>query len=54
MVNEGAQKITILFASSGGSTEDGIALYTYLKALPVELEMHAVGFVSSITRIVLQ
>lgn len=48
MVNEGAQKITILFASEGGSTDDGIALYTYLRALPVELTMHAVGMVSSI------
>lgn len=47
MVNEGAKKITILFASGGGSTEDGMALYTYLKALPVKLEMHATGFVSS-------
>jgi ATP-dependent Clp protease protease subunit len=48
MVNEGAKKITILFSSDGGSTEDGIALYTYLTALPVELTMHAVGIVGSI------
>ncbi len=48
MVNEGAQKITILFASPGGLTDDGIALYTYLTALPVDLTMHAVGIVGSI------
>lgn len=48
IVNEGAQRITLLFASSGGAVEDGISLYTYLKALPVELIMHAVGNVSSI------
>ena len=48
MVNEGAKKITILFASEGGSTDDGIALFTYLRALPVELTMHAIGVVSSI------
>jgi ATP-dependent protease ClpP protease subunit len=48
MVNEGANKITILFASEGGSTDDGIALYSFMTALPVELTMHAVGFVSSI------
>lgn len=47
-VNEGAQQVTILFASSGGSVDDGISLYTYLKALPVELIMHAVGNVTSI------
>lgn len=48
LVNEGAKQITILFASAGGSVDDGIALYTYLKALPVELTMHAVGNVNSI------
>jgi ATP-dependent protease ClpP protease subunit len=48
MVNEGAKNITVLFASDGGSTDDGIALFTYLRALPVELTMHAMGVVSSI------
>jgi ATP-dependent protease ClpP protease subunit len=48
MVNEGAKKITLLFASPGGSVDDGISLYTYMKALPVELIMHAVGNVNSI------
>jgi len=48
MVNEGAKKITLLFASPGGSTDDGIALYTYIKALPAEIIMHAVGNVGSI------
>lgn len=47
-VNEGAKSVTILFASEGGSTDDGIALHTYLTALPLEITMHAVGFVSSI------
>jgi ATP-dependent Clp protease, protease subunit len=48
MVNEGATKVTILFASEGGSTEDGIALHVYLKSLPLEITMHAAGWVSSI------
>ena len=47
-VNEGAQKVTILFASDGGSIDDGIALYTYIKALPLEITMHAIGLISSI------
>lgn len=48
MINENAKNVTILFASGGGSTDDGIALYTYLKALPFELTMHAIGSVSSV------
>ncbi len=48
MVNDGAQKVTVLFASEGGSIDDGIALHTYLRALPFELTLHAVGMVSSV------
>jgi len=48
MINEGAEKVTILFASDGGSTDDGIALHAYLTALPMEITMHAVGTVPSI------
>lgn len=48
MVNEGAKSVTIYFASDGGSTDDGIALYTYLRALDLELTMHAMGNVGSI------
>jgi len=47
-VNEQAQKVTILFASDGGSTDDGIALYTFIKTLPLEITMHAIGLVNSI------
>lgn len=46
-IQDGARKITILFASPGGSVDDGLALYTFLTALPVELTMHAVGIVGS-------
>lgn len=48
MVNEGAQKVTILFSSGGGSVDDGVALYTYLNAQPIEVTMHAVGVVGSV------
>lgn len=48
MVNEGAAAVTILFASDGGSTSDGIALHNYLRSLPIEITMHAVGVVGSI------
>ncbi len=48
MQNEGATSVTILFASEGGSADDGIALHAYITALPFELTMHAIGFVSSV------
>jgi ATP-dependent Clp protease protease subunit len=48
LINEGAQEVTLLFASDGGSISDGIALYTYLKALPIKLNMHATGVIASI------
>jgi ATP-dependent protease ClpP protease subunit len=46
-IHQNAQKVTLLFASNGGATDDGMALFTYLKALPYELTIHAVGPVSS-------
>ncbi|WP_119391906.1 ATP-dependent Clp protease proteolytic subunit [Taklimakanibacter lacteus] len=48
IVNEGSTSVTILFASHGGWGEDGIALFTYLRALPLRISMHAIGAVSSI------
>jgi ATP-dependent Clp protease protease subunit len=47
-VNEGYTGITVLFSSDGGSTEDGLALYEFLRTLPIPLRMHAVGLVASI------
>jgi ATP-dependent protease ClpP protease subunit len=48
LVNEGAEELTILFASDGGSTHDGISLYAYLLAQPLKINMHAIGIVGSI------
>jgi len=48
MVNEGVSEATILFASAGGAIDDGLALFTFLRALPIRLTMHAVGLVGSI------
>ncbi|HSW87630.1 MAG TPA: ATP-dependent Clp protease proteolytic subunit [Candidatus Saccharimonadales bacterium] len=48
LINQGAEEITILFSSSGGSVDDGIALYTYIQSIPVKITMHAVGVVGSI------
>ena len=46
------QKLTIQFASEGGSVGDGFALYAFLKSLPVELTMHNTGWVGSIANVV--
>jgi ATP-dependent protease ClpP protease subunit len=47
-VNEGASEVTVLFASGGGSIDDGLALFTFIRALPVKVTFHAVGIVGSI------
>lgn len=51
-VNQKVQKLKILFASNGGSIDDGFALYGFLRALPVELTIHAIGAVESIATII--
>lgn len=42
----------ILFASSGGLIDSGIALYNFLRALPVEIIMHNIGNIDSIANVV--
>ena len=42
------ESLTILFSSDGGSTDEGLALYNFLRALPKPVHMHAVGHVGSI------
>ena len=37
----------ILFSSQGGSTDQGLALYNFIRELPVPIHMHAVGHVGS-------
>jgi len=51
-INQKAKKLTILFSSLGGSIDDGFALYGFLRALPVELTIHAIGSVESIATVV--
>lgn len=47
LIHQKAQKVTLLFSSGGGATDDGMALYSYLRALPYELTIHAIGLVGS-------
>ncbi|MFH1158321.1 MAG: ATP-dependent Clp protease proteolytic subunit [Pseudomonadota bacterium] len=41
------ESLTIIFASEGGSTDQGLSLYNFLRSLPVPIHMHAVGHVGS-------
>jgi ATP-dependent protease ClpP protease subunit len=48
VVNNGAREIQILFSSSGGAVDEGFSLYNFLRALPVRLTMHCIGYADSI------
>jgi ATP-dependent protease ClpP protease subunit len=39
--------LTILFSSEGGSCDQSLALHNYILALPVSVQMHAMGHVGS-------
>ena len=45
-------QLYFLFSSTGGSVDAGIALYNYLRALPVPLVMHNTGSIDSIANVV--
>jgi ATP-dependent Clp protease, protease subunit len=46
------EQLYFLFSSSGGSVDAGIALYHYLRALPVPIIMHNTGSVDSVANMV--
>jgi ATP-dependent Clp protease protease subunit len=45
-------QIYFLFSSTGGSVDAGMAMYNYLRALPVPLTMHNIGSIDSIANVV--
>src|SRR5438045_924707 len=51
-VTAGTKEIQILFSSSGGLVDEGFALHNFLRALPVKLTMHAIGYVDSMALVV--
>src|ERR1035437_280966 len=51
-VSNGTKEIQILFSSNGGDVGEGFSLYNFLRALPVKLTMHSIGFVDSIAMMV--
>lgn len=50
-MNGKVQKVHLFFQSSGGTVGDGIALYNYFKALPLDLTIYNPGGVFSIATI---
>jgi ATP-dependent protease ClpP protease subunit len=46
------QRLYFLFSSGGGSVDAGMALYGFLRSLPVPLVMHNVGSVDSVANVV--
>lgn len=47
-----ATQLYFLFSSTGGSVDAGVALYNFLRALPVPLVMHNIGSIDSIANVV--
>jgi ATP-dependent Clp protease protease subunit len=49
-VNDKFEEVTIIFSSDGGSVEDGLALYPFIRSLPIpRLRFHASGQITSIS-----
>jgi ATP-dependent protease ClpP protease subunit len=44
--------LTLLFSSEGGSTDQALALFSYIVSLPIPVRMHAVGHVGSAANVV--
>ncbi|MFH1792609.1 MAG: ATP-dependent Clp protease proteolytic subunit [Patescibacteria group bacterium] len=44
--------IYFLISSNGGDVDSGIALYNYLKALPIKIVMHNIGSIDSIANVI--
>jgi ATP-dependent protease ClpP protease subunit len=51
-VNEGLKEIEILISSSGGSVDEGIALYELIKSVPIKTTFTNIGSIDSIALLV--
>ena len=51
-VNAGIKDIYLLISSPGGSVMNGINVYNFLKALPINLTTHNIGIVDSIANVI--
>jgi len=52
LVSQGYDKVCFLINSGGGDVNAGIALYNYLRSLPIKIVMHNMGIIASIANVV--
>lgn len=51
-INAGQKEFYFLISSPGGSVNDGIVLYNFIRALPAKIIMHNIGVIDSIATVV--
>jgi ATP-dependent protease ClpP protease subunit len=51
-INVGQKEFYFLISSPGGSVNDGIVLYNFIKALPAKIIMHNIGIIDSIANVI--
>lgn len=51
-VNRGQKEFYFLISSPGGSVNDGIVLYNFIRALPAKIVMHNIGIIDSIATVI--
>lgn len=47
LVQPGFEELTLVFSSEGGSTDEGLSLYNFIRSLPRPITIHAAGHVGS-------
>jgi ATP-dependent protease ClpP protease subunit len=52
VANEKPERLYFLFGSPGGEVACGMAIYSFLRALPVKVTMHNIGSVDSIGNVI--
>lgn len=51
-LSKGMEKLNLLISSPGGNVEHGIAIYNFLKGLPIEVTIHNYGSCDSIAALI--
>lgn len=51
-INKGQKEFYFLLSSPGGSVNDGVVLYNFIRALPAKIVMHNIGIIDSITNVI--
>lgn len=52
LVNQGFARVNVLLASPGGSVMHGVAVYNFLRSIPVEIAMYNFGRIDSIAAVI--